>query len=77
MALKQDIQSSSTTLKDRLSIEMQPDYRHANVRYGNQIFHGKVKTLTSKYLIILNYIHMYNHQFELLCTLIITNILDG
>lgn len=42
MALKQDVQSSSNTLKDRLSIETQPDFRRANVRYGNQIFHGKV-----------------------------------
>ncbi|XP_062611714.1 transcription initiation factor TFIID subunit 7-like isoform X2 [Saccostrea cucullata] len=47
MALRQDIQSSSNTLKDRLSIETQPDLRHANVRYGNQIFHGKLVDLPS------------------------------
>ncbi|XP_056010473.1 transcription initiation factor TFIID subunit 7-like isoform X2 [Ostrea edulis] len=45
MALKQDVQSSSNTLKDRLSIETQPDFRRANVRYGNQIFHGKMVDL--------------------------------
>jgi hypothetical protein len=48
MALKQDVQSSSNTLKDRLSIETQPDFRRANVRYGNQIFHGKVRHASRK-----------------------------
>ncbi|KAK3092622.1 hypothetical protein FSP39_005073 [Pinctada imbricata] len=45
MALRQDIDSASPTLKDRLSIEIKPDYRHANIRYGTDIFQAKMVDL--------------------------------
>ncbi|XP_050417128.1 transcription initiation factor TFIID subunit 7 [Patella vulgata] len=45
MALRHDVQTGSLTLKDKLSIEMQPDMRHARVRYGGEIFSAKLVDL--------------------------------
>nr|KAG5686542.1 hypothetical protein BaRGS_001543 [Batillaria attramentaria] len=40
--LRQDVQSGSITLKDKLSIELDPDMRHGHVRYDNYIFNAKL-----------------------------------
>ncbi|KAL5013090.1 hypothetical protein ScPMuIL_011641 [Solemya velum] len=45
IALKRDVQSGSMTLRDRLSIELNSDYRHGTVRYGSQVFNAKLMDL--------------------------------
>ncbi|ESP00118.1 hypothetical protein LOTGIDRAFT_97308, partial [Lottia gigantea] len=45
MALHHDIETGSLNLKEKLSIEMQPDMRHARVRYGGDIFASKLVDL--------------------------------
>lgn len=45
MALRHDVQSGSMTLKDKLSIDLQPDGRRGHVRYGNEILNAKVNTV--------------------------------
>lgn len=45
MALRHDVQSGSMTLKDKLSIDLQPDGRRGQVRYGNEIFNAKLVDL--------------------------------
>ena len=42
MALRRDVQSAAMNLKDRLSIEIQPDMRHGRVTYGGHVFNAKV-----------------------------------
>ena len=42
MALRHDVQSAAMNLKDRLSIEIQPDMRHGRVTYGGHVFNAKV-----------------------------------
>ena len=43
MAVKHDIESGSTNLKDKLMIELEHDMRHGRVMYGGQIFAAKVR----------------------------------
>ncbi|CAH1776455.1 unnamed protein product [Owenia fusiformis] len=47
IALRREIQSGSPYLKDKLSIELTPDLRHGNVRYGGQVLNAKVMDLPS------------------------------
>ncbi|GFN81522.1 transcription initiation factor tfiid subunit [Plakobranchus ocellatus] len=44
--LHEDLKETSTVqLKDKLSIEMEPDMRHGKVRYGSEIFFAKLLDL--------------------------------
>ncbi|XP_021360235.1 transcription initiation factor TFIID subunit 7-like isoform X2 [Mizuhopecten yessoensis] len=45
MALRRDVQAGSLTMKDKFSIEVQPDHRHCVVRYGNELLYGKLMDL--------------------------------
>lgn len=45
MALRRDVQIGSLTLKDKFSIEMQPDHRHCIVRFGNELLYAKLMDL--------------------------------
>lgn len=45
MALRRDVQSAAMNLKDRLSIEIQPDMRHGRVTYGGHVFSAKLVDL--------------------------------
>ncbi|XP_033744305.1 transcription initiation factor TFIID subunit 7-like [Pecten maximus] len=45
MALRRDVQTGSVALKDKFSIEMQPDHRHCVVRFGNELLYAKLMDL--------------------------------
>ena len=41
-ALKHDVEQGSMSLKDKLTIELQPDHRKGSLRYGDYVFNAKV-----------------------------------
>lgn len=45
LALHHDIQSGSMTLKDKLSIDIQPDQRHGKVIYGGDVINARLVDL--------------------------------
>ena len=70
MALRQEVRAGSIHLKDRLSIELQPDNRKGAIRYGNDYFSAKViKVLDAGAMLIklfeseINFIlrHFFSH----------------